>query len=431
MPAGRWVLAGLTAKAAALLCGALLHIAFTGPDWTVLRPVALLLAVAAAAFPVPMMWAVIAHAVISRRRARIIMRVALATLVAGTIAVGATFAVTSFVERAHSVEQLSVSPSGRVYAATRAGIFVANPRRRTLRYLRYGWPGTPAAAVVADARNAMLVWADLGTNHLESRNAGRTWREVAGLPPSENQWSVARMVSTKGGVYVTSGWPPDDTLWVNRSGDAGDWEKRPLKLPKIEARGRVRVLPSRMAASSEHPGLVMLAVEYGVSGIEAGLETWRGALYRTRDFGETWERVSIPLLVEDDAGEQIDDIAIVPGSPEIVAVATWWGLLISSDEGRHWRRVKRPEGEHPRVAGAPTVPPTIYLLVVNRLYASEDLGLTWRDTRAMGSCIAISPANPRTIYTGSLGGGAYRSQDGGRTWHRLGYSFLPISFPGG
>jgi len=129
--------------------------------------------------------------------------------------------------------------------------------------------------------------------------------------------------------------------------------------------------------------------------------------------------------VEGNAGEQIDDIAIIPGSPEIVAVATWWGLLISSDEGRHWRRLKRPGGEHPRVAGAPTVPPTIYLLVENQLYASEDLGLTWRETRGAVSCIAIDPTSPRTIYAGSWRG-VYGSQDGGRTWRRLGYSFLPI-----
>jgi hypothetical protein len=70
MRTGPWVLAGLTAKAAALLCGTLLHIAFTGPDSIVLRPVALLLAVAAAAFPVPMMWAVIAHTIVWRHRAR-------------------------------------------------------------------------------------------------------------------------------------------------------------------------------------------------------------------------------------------------------------------------------------------------------------------------------------------------------------------------
>ena len=70
MRARRWVLAGLTAKAAALLCGGLLHIAFTGPDSIVLRPVALLLAVAAAAFPVPMMWAVITHTIVRWRRAR-------------------------------------------------------------------------------------------------------------------------------------------------------------------------------------------------------------------------------------------------------------------------------------------------------------------------------------------------------------------------
>jgi len=368
------------------------------------------------------------------------MRVTLATLVTAAIAFMGKSAVTGFVERAQSVEQLSVSPSGRVYAATRAGIFTAGPKAPTLHYLRCGWLGTPVTMVAADARNALLVWAGLEmpnaltTNLLESRDAGRTWHPVVGLPPPNY------VLSTRGAIYATHDWK---TLWVNRSGHAADWEKRPLKLPEIEAGGRVRVFPGLMAASSEHPGLVMLAVSYGISGIQPGRETWRGALYRTRDFGETWERVSIPLqyLAEHDAGEQIHDIAMIPGSPEIVAVAALWGLLISSDEGRHWRRLKCPWGEDTKVAGAPTVPPTIYLVADGGLYASEDLGLTWRLARGAVSCIAISPADPRTIYAASRGGkwweratrryisvegGIHRSQDGGRTWRRLRYSFLPI-----
>jgi len=475
----RWLLIGLGARAAALLCGALPFYVFPGPDLSIpsiiLYPAALLLAVAAAAFPVPMMWAVIAHAVVSRRRLRIITRIALATLIVGAVALWAKSAVTGFVQGAQSVEGLSVSPSGRVYAATGAGIFAAGPKSTTLRYLRCGSLGTPATMVVADARNVALVWAGLAvpnaltTNLLESRDASKTWHPVAGPPPPDD------VLSTSSAIYAKHD-HDFETLWVNRSGQVGDWAKRPLKLPKIEAGGRVRVFANLMAASSQHPGLVMLAAEYGVSGtpaggearrgpkaeshgvrpgdtsaIPAGGETWRGALYRTRDFGDTWERVSIPLLVEGDASEQIDDIAIIPGSPEIVAVATWWGLLISSDEGRHWRRLKRPQGEHPKVFGAPTVPPTIYLLVEGQLYASGDLGRTWKDMRGGVSCIAISPAAPRTIYAGSrrggvvrrweegrgtyidykpAQGGVYRSQDGGRSWRRLTYSFVPFGDPG-
>lgn len=149
--------------------------------------------------------------------------------------------------------------------------------------------------------------------------------------------------------------------------------------------------------------------------------------------------------MEGDAAEQIDDMAIIPGRPEIVAVATWWGLLISTDEGSHWRRVKRPPGEHPKVAGAPTVPPTIYLLVEGGLYASQDLGLTWRAARGGVSCIAVSPADPRTVYAGSwqgewwdrqqrrdvpVAGGPYRSRDGGKTWRPLRYSFPRFGFLG-
>jgi len=270
-PVLRWLLIGLGAKAAAPLCGALL-LFLPGPHgpirWTLFCLAALVLAVAAAAYPVPMMWAVIAHAIVSRRRARIVTRVVLALLVIGAIAVWAIFAATSLVKGAQSVEALSVSPSGRIYAATRGGVFAAGPKSTTLRYLRCGSVGRAASMVEADARDDRLVWTGLQvpdslvTNLLESRDAGRTWHAVAALPPH------GCVLSTRSAIYAYD--PDPRTLWVNRSGAAGGWQKRPLRLPRIKASGRVRVFRKVIAASSQHPGLVMLAAECEVSAVSAG-----------------------------------------------------------------------------------------------------------------------------------------------------------------
>jgi hypothetical protein len=438
-PVLRWLLIGLGARAAAPVCGALL-LFLPGPQgpirWMFFCLVALVLSVAAAAFPVPMMWAVIVYAIVSRPRARMIMRILFAVLVIGALALWARLAAGAFVEGAQNVTALSVSPSGRLYAATRAGIFAADPKSDTLRYLRCGSWGQPASTVVADARNPALLWAGIArpdtgiTELVESRDAGRSWHPVTGAP------SDGYVLSTGSAIYGRQG--HGFNIWVNRSGNEGDWRKRPLKLPKIEAAGRVRVFPGVMAASATDPGLILVGVEYSIGATREQGETWRGALFRSRDFGATWERVSIPLSVENNAGEQIDDIAIIPGNPEIIAIATWWALLISSDEGRHWRRLERPQGEHPEVSGAPALPPTIYLLVEGGLYASQDLGRTWRDVRGGVECIAISPADSRTIYTAlwqgqwwdrklrrdvAVTGGIYRSRDGGKTWRRLRYSY--------
>jgi len=89
-PVLRWLLIGLGARAAALFCGALVFLVYFVPAHPgasiLLWAVAVPLTVAAAAFPVPMMWAVIVHAMVSRRRTRIVMRVTLATLVTAAIA---------------------------------------------------------------------------------------------------------------------------------------------------------------------------------------------------------------------------------------------------------------------------------------------------------------------------------------------------------
>jgi photosystem II stability/assembly factor-like uncharacterized protein len=55
------------------------------------------------------------------------------------------------------------------------------------------------------------------------------------------------------------------------------------------------------------------------------------------------------------------------------------------------------------------------------LYKTTDGGRTWRRTLAVWNCYspAIDPSNPRIVYAACFDTGVFRSTDAGETWRRL------------
>ncbi|MGH9440649.1 MAG: VPS10 domain-containing protein, partial [Thermoanaerobaculia bacterium] len=88
--------------------------------------------------------------------------------------------------------------------------------------------------------------------------------------------------------------------------------------------------------------------------------------------------------------------------------------------------------------GIPDQPDVFYFgAAVGGVWRTDDAGRTWEplfqnETAASVDAIAIAPSNPRIVYAGTgqvetrydmaSGDGLFRSDDGGRTWRRLGLS---------
>ncbi len=167
-------------------------------------------------------------------------------------------------------------------------------------------------------------------------------------------------------------------------------------------------------------------------------------VYRTRDAGKTWEKV---LYVAPDVG--CADLAIDPQDPNTLYAGMWqhrrkpWfftsggpksGLFRSRDGGTTWERLTKglPEGDQGRIAIAisPAKSSTIYATVEAKktaLYRSDDRGDTWRhvsDSTAVTtrpfyfSRLVADPANVERVY--KMGQGASVSDDGGKTFSGLG-----------
>ena len=109
-------------------------------------------------------------------------------------------------------------------------------------------------------------------------------------------------------------------------------------------------------------------------------------------------------------------------------VGTHHGLFRSRDAGVTWERVT-PKGE---VSGSDFMTLAIHPQQETQIYAgghdlgilhSEDFGQTWqRADQGLPSpdvhALVVDPHKPEQLYAWVVERGLYRSQDGGRSWHR-------------
>ncbi|HSE33636.1 MAG TPA: YCF48-related protein [Pyrinomonadaceae bacterium] len=151
-------------------------------------------------------------------------------------------------------------------------------------------------------------------------------------------------------------------------------------------------------------------------------------LYRTFDPNKGWQRLSY--------GEGIDPrtttVSTSLENPETIWVGTATsGVLVSRNGGTSWRQVSLPlDAAVNVVVQDPRHRDRIFVGTKRAFYMSTDGGTTWN--RRGGNLpfgdftsILVNPRNTDEIFagnayqTGEIGGGVFRSIDGGVTWARI------------
>jgi photosystem II stability/assembly factor-like uncharacterized protein len=214
-----------------------------------------------------------------------------------------------------------------------------------------------------------------------SEDGGRTWRPFnQGMPPTATTHLVLDPSSpAQARVLYATGFGKG----VFKSVDGGKtWALRNKGLEGPE--------PFAWRLARDQAGTLYLVLARRSEDGSFG-NAQDGALYRSRDGAEHWEKVPLPESVNGPNG-----IAIDPNNPDRLYLAAW---------GRASRE------------GA----------VDGGVFVSTDGGKSWRNTLSRDQHvydITIDPRDPRTLYACGFESSAWRSNDRGETWQRIkGYNF--------
>jgi photosystem II stability/assembly factor-like uncharacterized protein len=248
-----------------------------------------------------------------------------------------------------------------------------------------------------------------------------------------NGYAVWKLVASEKDpkmLYAGTGAPSRSILFRSRDGGK-TWEKTPLEMPEF-------------CAGVNRPRMLALAVDPDdADDVWAGVE--EGGLHRSRDGGDSWERIDtswpefggnsdlhdIIILKQDDGSKVHLALTVIALYRSVDGGKTWtrqsakesWGL-------RYSRLLMRKPGSNREIAvgigdGTPGTQAAIL--------TSSDAGLTWvradLDTPS-NSCMwafGSNPADPDFMLAGSKFGYLYRSTDGGRSWAKEWREFNEIT----
>jgi photosystem II stability/assembly factor-like uncharacterized protein len=141
--------------------------------------------------------------------------------------------------------------------------------------------------------------------------------------------------------------------------------------------------------------------------------TWRRA-YRSDDGGRTWAGVFEGMVLD----SEVFSLTPVAGKPGEIWASTCGWVYRTQDRGGKWERFKDGFEERRTTSFAALPSGRLLAGTVAGLHVSDDGGKTWRRVGDPGisiQSIAYHPSRPERLILGTEGSGVWISEDGGAT----------------
>ena len=240
-----------------------------------------------------------------------------------------------------------------------------------------------------------------------SDDGGRTWRRASESLP---QTAMTHILLDPGSpaktrVLYATGFGRG----VFKSTDGGStWE---LKNKGIEGK-----TPFAWRLARDRNGVLYLVVARRSEDGSIGSDE-DGALYRSKNGAETWEKLKLPEGVNGPNG-----LAVDPKDPKRLYLACWGrrethgavqgGIFLSGDGGASWNNVLSRDQHVYDITIDPRNPATLYACgFESSAWRSLDRGATWTRIRGYnfkwGHRVIPDPYNPRMIYICTFGGSVW------------------------
>jgi photosystem II stability/assembly factor-like uncharacterized protein len=261
------------------------------------------------------------------------------------------------------------------------------------------------------AANYSICLGTAGWGVWHSPDAGKSWVRHRSPFPLNSRIQALAVHPTEPQTIFAGG---DTGLFVSHSGGA-KWE--------------------RVGAQGDLPTIWSLAIDPADPRILfAG--TRPAGVYRTRDGGQRWERLSVDIASECSIGTPfVTGVMVDPADHR----AIWAGVEIdgvfrSLDGGETWTHVEKGlyDPDIHAMAIAATRPQRVYASTAREMFASVDMGETWTPLGVKAKWplpyargMAVKADDPQVLFAGcgetTTGEKGYvlRSPDMGETWEML------------
>jgi photosystem II stability/assembly factor-like uncharacterized protein len=147
-------------------------------------------------------------------------------------------------------------------------------------------------------------------------------------------------------------------------------------------------------------------------------------IFRSRDGGDTWQRISPEKHAE---LKQVESVAIDPVNPDVIYAGTWHLPWKTDDGGKTWRSIKKgviDDSDVFSIVIDSASPDNVYISACSGIYSSDSAGDLFRKLQGIPysarrtRSLRMDPADHNVVYAGTTEG-LWKTADAGATWQRL------------